>query len=57
VGFKIEGVLREYEFAKEKFQDQVILALLRRDWEEKRNHECIGRQPEEFSPGCRRCYS
>lgn len=36
LGFKVEGVIREYEFAKEKFQDQVILALLRKDWEEKK---------------------
>ena len=33
LGFKAEGVLREYEFAQGEFQDQVILALLRRDWE------------------------
>jgi len=33
LGFKAEGVLREYEFAQGKFQDQVILAILRRDWE------------------------
>lgn len=33
LGFRAEGVLREYEFAQGKFQDQIILALLRRDWE------------------------
>jgi len=34
LGFKAEGVLREYEFLQGQFQDQIILALLRRDWEE-----------------------
>lgn len=33
LGFTAEGVLREYEFAQGKFQDQVILAILRKDWE------------------------
>lgn len=33
LGFKIEGVLREYEFAKGQPQDQVVLALLKKDWE------------------------
>ncbi len=33
LGFKAEGVLREYEFAQGRFQDQAILAILRRDWE------------------------
>ncbi len=33
LGFKAEGVLRDYEFAKGEFQDQIVLALLRKDWE------------------------
>jgi len=32
LGFKAEGVLREYEFNKGGFQDQVVLALLRKEW-------------------------
>jgi RimJ/RimL family protein N-acetyltransferase len=28
-----EGVLREYEFTQGNFHDQVVLALLRSDWE------------------------
>ncbi len=32
LGFKIEGELREYEFAKGDFQDQIVLALLRKEW-------------------------
>jgi len=32
LGFKAEGVLHEYEFAKGKFQDQIVLSLLRKDW-------------------------
>ncbi|MEN6325227.1 MAG: GNAT family protein [Syntrophomonas sp.] len=35
LGFKAEGVLRDYEFAKGNFQDQIVLALLRKDWENK----------------------
>ncbi len=31
LGFKPEGVLREYEFTQGNFHDQVVLALLRRD--------------------------
>ncbi|KUG04005.1 gnat family acetyltransferase [hydrocarbon metagenome] len=31
LGFKTEGVLREYEFTQGRFHDQVILALLRRE--------------------------
>lgn len=33
LGFKTEGVLREYEFTQGNFHDQVILALLRSDWD------------------------
>jgi len=33
LGFKPEGVLREYEFTQGEFHDQVVLALLRRDWD------------------------
>jgi len=35
LGFKAEGVLREYEFCKGEFQDQVVLALLRKEWEQR----------------------
>ena len=34
LGFKAEGVLREYEYTKGGFQDQVVLALLRREWKQ-----------------------
>lgn len=34
LGFTAEGVLREYEFNQGKFQDQVILAIMKRDWGE-----------------------
>ncbi len=33
LGFKSEGVLREYEFTQGNFHDQVVLALLRSDWD------------------------
>jgi len=33
LGFKSEGILREYEFVQKNFQDQVVLALLRKDWD------------------------
>lgn len=33
LGFKQEGILREYEFIRGKFRDQVVLALLRSDWD------------------------
>ncbi len=33
LGFQTEGVLKEYEFAQGKFQDQIVMALLRKDWE------------------------
>lgn len=33
LGFKAEGVLREYELVQGKLQDQVILALLKKEWE------------------------
>ncbi|MFX4263438.1 GNAT family N-acetyltransferase [Pelotomaculum propionicicum] len=32
LGFKQEGVLREYEFTQGNFRDQVVLAILRSDW-------------------------
>lgn len=32
LGFKPEGVLREYEFTQGNFHNQVVLALLRSDW-------------------------
>ncbi|MDD2621028.1 MAG: GNAT family protein [Syntrophomonadaceae bacterium] len=32
LGFKTEGVLREYEYTKGKFQDQFIMSLIRKDW-------------------------
>ncbi|MEQ8174077.1 MAG: GNAT family protein [Syntrophomonadaceae bacterium] len=33
LGFKIEGLLREYEITQGQFRNQKILALLRRDWD------------------------
>ena len=33
LGFKLEGVLREYEFVQGSYLDQVVLALLRSDWD------------------------
>jgi len=32
LGFRPEGLLREYEFTQGSFHDQVVFALLRRDW-------------------------
>jgi RimJ/RimL family protein N-acetyltransferase len=32
LGFRPEGLLREYEFTQGSFHDQVVCALLRRDW-------------------------
>lgn len=34
LGFKAEGVLREYEYNKGGFQDQVVMALLRKEWKQ-----------------------
>jgi len=36
LGFKAEGVLREYEFNKGGFQDQLVLALLQKEWQSSR---------------------
>lgn len=33
LGFMQEGVLKEYEFTQGDFHDQVVLALLKRDWD------------------------
>lgn len=33
LGFKQEGILRDYEYTQGNFHDQVVLALLKRDWE------------------------
>ena len=32
LGFKPEGVLREFEFTQGNYRNQVILALLRSEW-------------------------
>lgn len=36
LGFKVEGVLREYEFNKGGFQDQMVLSLLHKEWQSSR---------------------
>ncbi len=33
LGFKPEGILRDYEFAQGQFQSQVILSILKKDWD------------------------
>ncbi len=35
LGFQVEGALRNYEYVRGEFQDQIILALLKREWESK----------------------
>lgn len=32
-GFRQEGMLRDYEWARGRFQDQIIFSLLKREWE------------------------
>lgn len=32
-GFSLEGTLRQYEFARERYQDQWVLSLLKDEWE------------------------
>ncbi len=34
LGFRMEGVLREHDFVKGQFQDDMVFALLHHDWEE-----------------------
>jgi len=34
LGFRMEGVLREHDFIKGQFQDDMVFALLHHDWEE-----------------------
>jgi ribosomal-protein-alanine N-acetyltransferase len=34
LGFRMEGVLREHDFIKGQFQDDMVFALLHQDWEE-----------------------
>jgi ribosomal-protein-alanine N-acetyltransferase len=34
LGFRMEGVLREHDFVKGQFQDDMVFALLHDDWEE-----------------------
>jgi len=34
LGFRVEGVLREHDFVKGQFQDDMVFALLHHDWEE-----------------------
>ncbi|MEN6351739.1 MAG: GNAT family protein [Syntrophomonas sp.] len=34
MGFKTEGLLRDYEFTQGQFRNQTILALLKRDWDD-----------------------
>lgn len=33
-GFQREGILREYEFYRERYNDTLVLSLLRRDWKQ-----------------------
>ena len=34
LGFRMEGVLREHDFIKGKFQDDMVFSLLHQDWED-----------------------
>lgn len=36
IGFSLEGTLRQYEFARGRYQDQWILSLLKKEWERRR---------------------
>ncbi len=33
LGFRPEGILRDYEWARGRFQDQIIFSFLKREWE------------------------
>ncbi len=36
IGFSLEETLRQYEFARGRYQDQWILSLLKKEWERRR---------------------
>nr|WP_206076217.1 GNAT family protein [Marinitoga lauensis] len=35
VGFKVEGVLREQIFREGKYHDEIIMGILRREWQKR----------------------